>query len=210
MTIFGSAIPGETPLDDVSGLRINGITTRAELSNCEARNIEIVVAKYLTIRPSRRSAKFTYEWCLKLHEQMFGDVWDWAGIRRDRELNIGVAPQAITENLAILLGDLESWPGYSMDFTEQAARLHHRAVHIHPFQNGNGRWARMLANIWLKVHRQPLTFWPEAVIGTQSEVRAEYISAIKKADGGHYDDLIAMHQRFSERTGDKKPSRSRR
>ena len=42
MTIFGSAIPGETPLDDVSGLRINGITTRAELSNCEARNIEVI------------------------------------------------------------------------------------------------------------------------------------------------------------------------
>ena len=46
----------------------------------EAANIEKVVAKYLNVRPSKRSAKFTYEWTLKLHKEMFGDVWRWAGM----------------------------------------------------------------------------------------------------------------------------------
>ena len=71
MTLFEQPIPGETPIDDLSGLKIKGITTRAELNLFEATNIEKVAAKYLTVRPSRRSAKFTYDWCLKLHQQMF-------------------------------------------------------------------------------------------------------------------------------------------
>jgi Fic-DOC domain mobile mystery protein B len=199
MTIFGAPIPGETPINDVSGLKIKGITTRAELNVFEAANIEKVAAKYLTVRPSTRSASFTYDWALKLHKQMFGDVWDWAGVPRTGELNIGIASHAIRENLAILLQDLASWTGFEMDFVEQAARLHHRAVRIHPFPNGNGRWSRMLANIWLKLNRQPLTMWPENVIGTTSEVRAQYIAAIVKANEGDYDHLIAMHQQFAEK-----------
>ena len=136
MTVFGPPIPEETPLDDISGLKVKGITKRAELNRFEAANIEKVVAKYLTVRPSRRSAKFTYSWSLKLHKEMFGDVWRWAGIPRTRQLNIGIAGHAIPENVALLLQDLENWPGFGIDFAEQAARLHHRAVQIHPFENG--------------------------------------------------------------------------
>jgi Fic family protein len=88
--------------------------------------------------------------------------------------------------------------GFAMDFVEQAARLHHRAVKIHPFPNGNGRWSRMLANIWLKRNRQPLTKWPEKVIGTESEIRDRYLAAIIKADGGDYSDLIALHREFAD------------
>jgi Fic-DOC domain mobile mystery protein B len=197
--LIGASIPGETPIDDLSGLKVKGITTRAELNFLEAANIEKVVAKYLTVRPSRRTAKFNYEWTLKLHKEMFGDVWRWAGVPRMHALNIGLASHVIPENLAMLLQDMESWPGFGIDFVEQAARLHHRAVQIHPFENGNGRWARMLANIWLKHNRQPLTLWPEHVIGATSEARARYLEAIKKADGGEYEDLIAMHREFAER-----------
>lgn len=200
MTLFGPAIPGETPIDDLSGLKIKGISTRAELNIFEAANIEKVAARYLTIRPTRRSAKFTYDWCLKLHQQMFGDVWEWAGVPRVRELNIGIASHAITENLAMLLQDLESWPGFKIEFVEQAARLHHRAVQIHPFVNGNGRWSRMLANIWLKRHRQPLTLWPEKMIGTSSEVRERYLAAIIQANEGNYNPLIELHREFAEKS----------
>lgn len=186
MTLFGEPISGETPIDDVSGWKISGLTTRAELNVFEAANIEKAAAKYLTIRPSRRSAKFTYDWCLKLHQQMLGDVWDWAGMPRTRDLNLGIPFYAITENLALLLEDLKSW--------------HHRAVQIHPFLNVNGRWSRLLANIWLKHHRQPLTLWPEKTIGNSSEVREQYLAAIAQADAGEYGPLIAMHRKFSAPT----------
>ena len=56
-----------------------------------------------------------------------------------------------------------------------AVHLHHRAVQIHPFLNGNGRWARLLANILLKLHKAPLTEWPEEAIGATSVIREEYL-----------------------------------
>ena len=36
-------LPGETPIDDISGLRIRGIATRAELNKAEATNIQAAV-----------------------------------------------------------------------------------------------------------------------------------------------------------------------
>lgn len=56
----------------------------------------------------------------------------------------------------------------------------------------------MLVNVWLILHRQPLPIWPETLIGATSEIRAQYIAAIIKVDGGGYDDLIAMHGQFAE------------
>jgi len=69
----------ETPIDDVSGLRIKGITTRGELSVHEAENVRKAVARYLSKRPTRRQAPFDLAWVLKLHKQMFGDVGNGPG-----------------------------------------------------------------------------------------------------------------------------------
>jgi Fic family protein len=79
-------------------------------------------------------------------------------------------------------------------------RFHHRAVRIHPFLNGNGRWARMLANVWLKRHAHPITAWPEKTIGSQSMIRDEYVAAIRSADKGDEEPLREIHQRFTIRT----------
>ena len=77
--------------------------------------------------------------------------------------------------------------------------LHHLAVQFHPFLNGNGRWSRMLANIWLKRNRRPVTEWPEQVIGRESPVRGEYLQAIRAADEGDYEPLFELHRRFTAR-----------
>ena len=71
-----------------------------------------------------------------------------------------------------------------------------RAVQIHPFLNGNGRWARMLANVWCKLQDGRVINWPEDVIGTQSSIRADYLSAIKAADRADYAALPEMHERY--------------
>lgn len=54
----------------------------------------------------------------------------------------------------------------------------------------------MLANILLKQNRSPIIEWPESVIGTESTVRAQYIAAIKEADRGDDQPLLALHRRF--------------
>jgi hypothetical protein len=48
--------------------------------------------------------------------------------------------------------DLSFWhENKTFNAIEISARLHHRAVVIHPFLNGNGRWSRMLDH-----HYQPV------------------------------------------------------
>lgn len=38
------SVPGETPIDDVSGLLVKGVTTRRELNQLEAENIALPFA----------------------------------------------------------------------------------------------------------------------------------------------------------------------
>ena len=192
------AIPGETPIDP-TGLLVSGVRNRGDLSIIEARNIRLAVVKYLAARPSQRSAPFDVTWLLTLHREMFGEVWEWAGRVRTSRLNLGVAPHLIREHLGSLSGDLLSWSGFGHSLDIQAVRLHHRAVSIHPFLNGNGRWARLLANIWLRRHDSPLTIWPEEAIGGVSSVRDEYLAAIRSADEGDDSVLAELHARFAER-----------
>lgn len=189
-------LPGETPIDDISGLKIGGITTRSDLNRIEAENIRKAVVKYLAARPTR-SARFDLPWLFQLHREMFGDVWTWAGTIRTSTTNIGVAPQQIEVSLTNMLDDLVLWEQQHDDELTPAVMLHHRAVSIHPFENGNGRWARLLANIRLRLHDHPLTEWPEQTIGTESVIRGEYMAAIHAADEGDHGPLLALHTRFT-------------
>lgn len=189
-------LPGETPID-VSGLKPKGISTRAELNRAEAENIRKVVVKYLAARPSRRSAPFTLTWVKRVHKQMFGEVWKWAGDFRQENLNLGCDWHQVQMQVQALLDDLVFWQERRDSLLEQAARLHHRAVWIHPFANGNGRWARMLANIWLKRHGQAIVEWPEETIGSKSVIRDEYLAATRAADAGDERPLVELHQRFT-------------
>ena len=195
--------PGETPIDP-SGLKKRGsVTNRRELSAIEAANINEAFLKYLASKPTSRSAPFDYEWFLQLHREMFRDVWTWAGALRTRDANIGVPHFQIVEQLSALVGDLHSWSGFGHSLEIQAVWLHHKAVWIHPFENGNGRWARLLSNIWLKLHGAPIVCWPDQLLGAASAVREEYLAAIKAADGGNYDGLTELHRRFA---GDSPPT----
>ena len=193
---LGPTLDGETPIDP-SYLKIRGITTRNELSIFEMENIRKAEVKYLHSRPTKRMAKFDFAWCLRLHKQMFGEVWKWAGLIRPIDLNIGSPPCSIVGDLENLLKDLHSWSDFGMSMLEQGTRLHYRAVRIHPFRNGNGRWSRLLSNIWLRRHDHAMTRWPEKAIGGCSEAREEYLAAVRAADNGDYEPLIGLHRRYA-------------
>jgi fido (protein-threonine AMPylation protein) len=46
---------------------------------------------------------------LMMHVRLFGDVWDWAGTFRQRELNIGIEPLQIAVQLRMLLDNARVW-----------------------------------------------------------------------------------------------------
>ena len=188
------AADGETPLTDFDGLRNRRIRTRSQLAVAEAENIRRAVIRYLVAVPSRKSATFNFGWMLGLHTEMFGDVWSWAGQIRTRPLSLGSDPAHIGEHLAQLCDDIRGREPYMPSMLEQAVLIHHRAVQIHPFRNGNGRWSRMLSNIWLRIHLCPIVEWPDG-IGLESPIRSEYLTCLRAADAHDMAPLLELHAR---------------
>jgi hypothetical protein len=79
-----------------------------------------------------------------------------------------------------------------MDLLEQAVRLHHRAVAIHPFQKPMVGGRDCLPTFGSNSTDCQVTEWPEETVGTQSIIRDDYPAAIWKADDGDYDLLLAL------------------
>jgi Fic-DOC domain mobile mystery protein B len=197
--IGSSGKDGDTPFDG-SGLKLKSIKTRRELNEVEFASILRVTEKYLLTKPSRKIAPFNFDWLLGLHREMFGSIWSWAGEIRAAAKNIGVSPNIIAAELGVIAMEADKRHDETGDLViTAAAEFHHRAVWVHPFEDGNGRWARLLANVWLMQHDQPATLWPATDLrNTESPIRDEYIAAIKQADMRNYGPLIDLHQRFSE------------
>ncbi|TKI70924.1 mobile mystery protein B [Sulfurimonas crateris] len=190
-------IDDATPINDVSGLKLpkGKVYTLKEIHEKEAQNIAKAILKYLSATPSTKEAPFSYSWMMELHYEMFGDVWEWAGKFRKIELSIGIQAYRVSMELKNLCDDVEYWSkNKTYDLFEIATRMHHRAVQIHPFQNGNGRWSRMLANIYLRQHGKMPVRWQEDLLAKENPKRSKYISALKKADNGDYSKLIEMHR----------------
>ena len=196
MTREWEPIKGETPIDP-SDLKIKSIRTRSELSEYEAKNILKATVKYLAAPPSQRLAPFDYSWLLQVHREMFNDVWTWAGEPRTEDLTIGIPWGMIGQELGGLILNIAEFSTCEKELLDQAVTIHHKAVQIHPFKNGNGRWARMLANIWLRRNGKAAIEWPEAEVGKQASlIRKEYISAILSANDSDYRPLTELHRRF--------------
>ncbi|WP_374035601.1 mobile mystery protein B [Bdellovibrio bacteriovorus] len=188
------SIPGATPLDDetLRGL-IPGLTTHGELDEFEAANI----ARAMLWAESSRSLKkdlLSMTGLKLLHQKMFEDTWSWAGDLRVRQTNIGVPPQTIQSDMAILLGDVGYWlKNQTFSVEEIAIRFHHRLVYIHPFPNGNGRCARLATDLFLKQQGCTDFTWGRASLALAGQLRQEYIQCLKLADKtGEYDPLLSF------------------
>ena len=193
-------LQGETPLDDYSGLKLKQVKTREQLNAAEFSNNLQAVTKYLSRKPTKRMAPFTGRWMLRLHKEMFSTVWVWAGkIRTTGGLNIGIPAHQVEIALEKLARDIACWREGEWDLIEQSATLHHRSVQIHPFLNGNGRWSRLLANIWIKQNGGSVVTWPTELRQESSVIRDRYIESIKQADEGNIDLLVSLHRQYSER-----------
>ena len=65
---------------------------------------------------------------------------------------------------------------------EIAIRLHHRLVSIHPFANGNGRHARLMADVLAQRLGRPGFSWGSSAIARAGDYRRAYIEALRAAD----------------------------
>jgi len=144
---------------------------------------------------SRKRIDFSSEeFIRRVHRKMFGDTWKWAGSFRGTEKNIGLPPgYQLSVGVRTLVDDVAFWLGHSTyPIDEIAARFHHKLVFIHPFPNGNGRHARLMANIMLFNLDTPLFTWGSGNLYQTGDVRTRYISALREADQGNYESLFAF------------------
>ena len=125
---------------------------------------------------------------------MFNKTWKWAGQFRKSEKNIGIAWKKIPEMLKALCDDVQ----YQIKHTtfshdEIAIRFHHRLVFIHPFPNGNGRHARLAADLLIvQLGDKRFTWGMNQDLTQEGSVRKEYIQALQLADKGDYATLITF------------------
>ncbi|MEQ8524754.1 mobile mystery protein B [Gracilimonas sp.] len=182
---------GATPIDEdeKEGLLIPHISTREELNEWEQRNI---IDAYSWLDRTRRKDYLSEEFIRKLHEEMFGKVWAWAGDYRQTDKNIGVDWAQIPIHFRQLLDDVRYWidhETYSPD--EIATRFHHRLVQIHLFPNGNGRHARVMTDVLLeKALDQGPFSWGSGSLLEEGDVRTAYIQALRSADVHNYESLL--------------------
>ncbi|MDD3463819.1 MAG: hypothetical protein PHW07_09365, partial [Sulfurospirillaceae bacterium] len=69
---------GETPLEDISGLKLK-LTTRSELDDAESLNIYKAYLAYTFDQKKLKKLTFDLPAFQKIHKKMFGEVWSWAG-----------------------------------------------------------------------------------------------------------------------------------
>lgn len=87
---------------------------------------------------------------------------------------------ASPEETPSLMGDLVDWYNEEeqkgqMSPVEMAALFHYRYIRIHPFEDGNGRIARLMVNYILARHG-----WPMVVVRNRN--KQAYLEALHKAD----------------------------
>ena len=164
---------------------IPDLSTREELNEWERQNIIEAYAWVFERRNLRRNDPLTEPYVRQLHRRMFDQTSKWAGAYRSTEKNIGIAHYQIREALAALLGDARYWLEHQTYLADEAAvRFHHRLVWIHPFANGNGRHARVMADILVQRRGRPAFTWGGASVVRAGEFRSRYIQALRAADAG--------------------------
>lgn len=188
--------PGATPLNpnEIAGLKLSYISTQKELNAAEQDNI-LRGEKWAFSK--KRKNFITERFMRELHKKMFGHVWQWAGTYRTSDKSIGVEWFKIPTEINKLIGDVRYWithETYPID--EIAARFHHRLVWIHPFPNGNGRWARVMADVLLFNSEQEVFSWgaksKTGSLGEHSDARARYIHSLRSADARNFEELLSF------------------
>lgn len=183
---------GSTPLDpdEMAGLLFKHVTTRGELDQLEQANIDEGMQ---WLKKKKTPDVLTEGFARTLHKKLFGKVWKWAGTFRATEKNIGIDPIQIAIQLRQLLDDTRYWiDNDTYPDKELAARFHHKLVYIHPFPNGNGRHARIMADAVLtKLMKEPAIDWAGGYkLEKMNERRDQYIAALRAADGHDFSALF--------------------
>lgn len=172
----------------------------------ERRETEaLFIATQDLIDRTRSDQRFTAEDIREMHKLWLGEIYAWAGQYRSVNVTKGSFTFAAAGQIPRLMQELEGGP--LREFTpclfsaaEQQARamaiVHAELVLVHPFRDGNGRCARLLAVLMgLQAGLPVLDF-----TGVRGRERTRYIAAVHAALDRNYEPMTAVFRGIIART----------
>jgi Fic-DOC domain mobile mystery protein B len=189
----GGEFDGQTPIDpnESEGLLL-AIRTQEALNQAEEANILRARLWADNSRIVRRDLLMDGT-LRRVHREMFGGVWRWAGTYRHSDKNIGhpwrqisVTVRQLCDNFVLRV----SLPTNDRD--ELSVAFHHQLVSIHPFANGNGRHARFCADRLVENLGGEAFSWGRGDLRAEGGARARYLAALRLADSGDLEPLTAF------------------
>lgn len=170
-----------------------GATSKESIENLEAEELERAEIELLKIFDD--NYKFTAEDISNIHELWLGDIYPSAGKYRTVNMEKDGFLFARADFIPSLMTKFESeylakyTPCHYTDLDELALALgiiHVEFIVIHPFREGNGRTARLLADLMvMQAKRPPLDF---SAIDQTTNLKGfeQYIAAIHAGFNGNY------------------------
>lgn len=180
-----------------------GITLRRAMDRFEAqaqvRALEVLLGEY------GAEHRFSAADIRHLHRTWLGEIYEWAGEYRQVNLSKGDLPFAAAVQVPRLMEILErgvlrpNTPCRGMDAEQLASALavvHVELILIHPFRDGNGRAARMLAILMAaQAGVAPLDF-----SSMTERARASYFAAVRSGLDRDYDAMTRVFAGVLRRT----------
>lgn len=175
-----------------------GIRSQREMDRVETEALKR--AEDVFFRTYGRTRRFTASDICQMHKVWLGDIYDWAG--RYRQVKIGKGgfsfafPAQIPRLMdALEAGSLRKHTPCSVESQERIiqalAEVHVEFLLVHPFREGNGRLARVLATLMaLQAGLPPLDF--RLIKGKKKQ---EYFAAVRAGLDRNYK---PMEKVFSE------------
>jgi cell filamentation protein len=180
-----------------------GIKRVRDMNLAESQALEI--AQDLALDHFETDHRFTAQDICDLHALWLGAVYPWAGDYRSVDIGKGGFQFAHARLIDGLMAELERdalrrhtpcKPAEDAAVAFALAEVHAELILVHPFREGNGRLARLLALLMaLQAGLPPLDFSP-----MQGRGKRLYIGAIHAAMGRDYRPLAALFEKIIGRS----------
>lgn len=180
-----------------------GITRVRDMNEAESQALEL--AQESALERYGPDYRFKAEDVRDLHRLWLGPIYSWAGEYRGVNIGKGGFQFAHAPRIPHLMSELERGPlrrhtpcnsADDGSVARALAEVHAELILVHPFRDGNGRLARLLALLMaLQAGLPPLDFSPFAGRGKRA-----YVAAIHAAVGRDYALLTVLFVRAIDRS----------
>ncbi len=161
---------------------LRGITSKREMDRAEAQEQLRALRELIAIYGVGH--RFTAADVCKIHKVWLGDIYEWAGNYRQVNISKGGFLFAAANHVPRLMAEFEKGPLWKYtpctfasheEIATALAVAHAELVLIHPFREGNGRVARMLAVLMALQSGLPLLDFSDI----RGKKKTEYFAAVQ-------------------------------